>query len=282
MLASRPMSSRWWALAWAVPCLVAAGCGDSVPSFPEVGRDAGLECGDFDGGSFGTCASGEVCLQGFCYEACSATNPCGPREECSSAGICVVSTTDAGPPPDAGPPDPCDTVTCEAPTPYCRAGTCLACEGAADCNALAPVCDVARGECITFNVAGLCAACNADAECMAIDASYRCVARDAPLERVCLPSCEAGAACPLGFECEATSMRCVPRFNSSCTGLRRALDGTVCASDAECAPVGATATTGLFTGSCFDDGRGTATCHAPCSMDGDCPAGTCPDMLFCR
>jgi hypothetical protein len=294
VIASRAMLSRSWALALAVPCLVVAGCGNSVPSFPEVRRDAGLECGDFDGGSLGECASGEVCLEGLCYEQCSATRPCGPREECSPQGVCVLSTTDAGPPVDAGPPDPCDIVTCEAPTPYCRAGTCLACEGGSDCNALAPVCDLARGTCATFNVAGLCAACNADAECMAIDASYRCVTRDAPapLERVCLPSCEAGAACPQGFSCDGTSMRCVPRLNFSCTGVRRAIDAVSCddgagaPADTICAPVAATAETGLFTGSCYADGvRAGFTCHVPCGAGGDtdCPAGTCDTVTgFCR
>ncbi|AKF05612.1 hypothetical protein [Sandaracinus amylolyticus] len=277
------MRSWSWMLA---ACAALAGCESSVPSFPPVTRDAGYECGDADGGSV-ACPSGEVCLQGFCYAQCSETRPCGPLEMCSAQGVCVASTTDAGPPVDGGPPDPCETTTCSDPTPFCRAGSCLAClEATGICPAPAPVCDLARGSCVAFDGGGgaICTACNMDADCTSVDPSLRCLTRSfpEPTERVCVPSCEGGAACPAGLECDAETLRCVPRFNYSCTGFRASLAARACASDAECAPVGASAADGLFTGSCSEDGvRPGLTCHVPCGVDADCPAGTCMTG-FCR
>jgi hypothetical protein len=263
-------------------CSLGAGCDSSVPTFPDVGYDAGIECGDED---LGDCASSEVCLQGRCYPRCGDENPCGPLEQCSSQGVCVAGTTDAGPPPDAGPPDPCDTVTCEDPTPFCRAGICLACESRDQCGGATSVCDVARGTCVAFRPT-VCAACNVDADCNGdppADPPLRCLARSAPdpTERVCVAPCAADMTCPVGFACEPGSMLCVPRLGFSCTGLRAALDATPCADDAACAPAGATVDDGLFTGSCFDGGSGMLTCHAPCSTGGDCPSAMCSPTFFC-
>lgn len=269
------------ALTCSASLLAIAGCESSVPTFPPVGFDAGLECGEFDGGDLGSCGSGEVCLQGRCYAECSASRPCGPREECSGEGVCVPRTSDAGGPVDSGPPDPCDTVTCMDPTPFCRNAVCLGCESRDQCGVggSPPICDLARGTCVAFRPE-LCAPCNVDADCNGDpppDPALRCLTRGAgePAERVCVPPCAAGGACPMGLECDTGTMLCVPKFNFSCTGLRAALDGQACATDDGCAPLGATVFDGLFTGSCFDGGSGTPTCHVPCGTDGDCPTGSC-------
>ena len=112
----------------------------------------------------------------------------------------------------------------------------------------------------------------------------RCETRGAPApaERVCVSPCDIAGACANGFECDTTTMVCVPKFNFSCTGLRAALDARTCAGDADCAPAGATASDGLFTGSCFAAAKGAPlTCHVPCGVDLDCPAGTMCNGSFC-
>ena len=120
------MRTRAWLLFSSVlPVLgFGAGCGSDVPSFPEPERDGGLECGsapstgdaasDADGGAApGTCASGEVCLAGRCYATCESDQQCARTQMCMG-GVCVAGERpDASPPPDAGPPDPCDMVMCE-------------------------------------------------------------------------------------------------------------------------------------------------------------------------
>lgn len=268
-------------MALALTCL---GCGPSVPVFEPIGRDAGLQCGS---GTTLTCAATEVCLQGLCYERCSDSNPCGALETCSSEGVCVAGTHDGGRPPDAGPPDPCTAAMCMAPTAACRRGICLACDGSApgECGGASPICNVGRGTCVPFGPR-VCGPCNSDLDCEAPGGPVgRCIERSAPepTERVCLPTCEGGALCPTGFSCEADV--CVPRTgNGSCTGMVAALDDMPCAADSDCAPAGATFTDGLFTGACADPTMtGTPTCHYPCGIAEDCPAGFsgCGADFFC-
>jgi len=196
--------------------------------------------------------------------------------------VCVARVErDAGM-PDAAPPDPCDGVTCTDPTPYCRVGVCVACENRDTCAAL---CDVARGVC-TDPAPVTCAPCNIDAHCAGGAVAMTCVTRTAPgpAEQVCLPSC-AGGPCPSGFTCDA-SMVCLPTL-ASCTGLRAAVTRRGCTApdtgDAECAPVGATTTSGLEIGACFDDtGLGQPpTCHFPCGPVDPCPEGLTCGGTFC-
>jgi hypothetical protein len=250
---------------------VTAGCDAGVPSFPPLPIDAGIECSDEQ-----PCADEDaICLSGRCYARCETT--CGPMEVCVM-GACVPGMPpDAGPrdagPPDAGPPDayvdPCTTAACEAPTPFCRAGVCLQCEDMSACGGAVPICDLGRGTCTGFAPA-LCAPCNNNLDCqdMAGTVFGTCVTRGGagePTERVCLPSCMMTSDCPSGLRCEGST--CVPAGGASCMQFRAGLAMQPCTSEASCAPVGATADTGLFTGSCIAD-----TCRIPCGADPDCPA----------
>src|SRR5262249_16672477 len=157
------------------------------------GFDAGIEC---DAESGDGCGSGEVCIQGRCYAECTASS-CGPGETCVE-GVCRGFAGDAGrdggagaPAPD-GPPDRCATTGCTAPTPYGRAGICVACMTRDDCPPGAPICDTAIGACVAFDPSITeCAPCNRDLDCP----SGSCVVRDG--EQVCLVSPAVG--CPPTF-----------------------------------------------------------------------------------
>lgn len=293
MVGSGAMRARIWvACAVLEGCVlvgcVLVGCGQSIPTFPHYGPDAGLECGDEESG-LGECSGTEVCLQGHCYPRCSATSPCGPLEECSTSGVCVPRVSDAGM-PDAPPPDACTMAMCMAPTPYCRAGACLTCDrnGAAppQCGGGTPICDVGRGGCVAFDAAP-CAPCASDFDCMGAGLpTMTCAARTEFAEQVCLPTCTMPTDCPQGFTCDMAASVCVPAFGT-CTGFRAGVASRECpGGDADCAPVGATAMTGLFVGACFsDDGIAPATCHQPCGAGGDaeCPSGqTCMAGTFCN
>jgi hypothetical protein len=258
------------------------GCGPSVPTFPTYERDAGLECGDEESG-LEPCPTGQVCLQGTCYVACSETRPCGPREECSSAGVCTsIADRDAGPPRDSGPPDPCLTVRCAPDAPFCRGGACLACMGEDECGGGTPVCDWGRGVCTAFD-AGACAPCNDDLDCDASTTGMTCVSRTAPgaTERVCAPPCGMDGSCPSGLACEAATGRCLPAL-ASCTSWRAGATGRACSADADCFPAGAP-TDAVYVGACFDSGAGFPTCHHPCGTAADCPNGqACNVTGFCQ
>jgi hypothetical protein len=263
---------------------VAGGCDAGVPTFPPLDVDAGIECSEEL-----PCEEDEICLSGRCYARCTTT--CGPMEVCVM-GACMRGTPpdagpmDAGPPdvgpPDAGPPDPCLGVRCEGSTPFCRGGVCLECEDMSACGGGAPICDVGRGACTTYAPA-LCAPCNNDRDCEGMAATFgTCVARGGasePTERVCLPSCMDTSECPTGYRC--SDLVCVPAGGASCTQQLAGLAGRTCMTDAECAPAGATADTGLVTGSCV-----MGTCRIPCGAATDCPPSlpVCDDSLggFCR
>lgn len=263
--------------------------------------DSGASCTPERG-----CASSEVCLAARCYPRCSEARPCGLREFCSSDGVCVAAAdfdagvedagvldsgvSDSGTGTDAGPVDPCDHMTCGAPTPYCRAGICLECESGADCQLREPntTCDHARGICVPPQ-SGICAPCNVDSDCTVADARLRCLTRDAPapIERVCLYPCSS-EPCVVGGECDPLSSFCVPKYNGSCTNVWAVLQSRSCRTaegmpnDAACAPVGATAGMGLFEGACFDSSGGSNyQCHVPCRATEDCFAGVCTASMFC-
>lgn len=259
-------------------------CG-GTPTFPPLEVDAGLECSDDD-----PCAEGQVCLDRRCYRACSGPSSCGPLEVCAPSGVCMRGTPpDGGPldagasdagPPDVGAPDPCASIECADPTPVCRAGVCLQCEDARMCGGAVPICDVGRGRCVSF-APEVCAACNTDLDCVDRGGTShgRCVERGGPSEpreRVCLPSCTDSSACPTGYRCDGR--HCLPSGGASCTQVRAALSGQPCATDVDCAPVGASAGSGLFEGSCVD-----MRCRIPCRTAADCPAGLtlCDATSFC-
>jgi hypothetical protein len=263
----------------------AAAC-SSAPSFPPLERDAGWECGE----GVGDCPTGEVCLQNFCYARCDMTHPCGPRERCSTDGICTAIAGDAGP-VDSGRPDPCTTTMCMDPRPLCRNGACLQCQVASECGGATPICDVGLGTCVAFTAA-ICGPCNNDFDCMGSGLPpMRCIGRSTPdpSERVCLPTCDSMGACPNGFDCDMGSMNCEP-VPGTCTGMRAALTNRPCsadspAGDAECAPAGADFATGLIADACFDPtGAGAMfTCHYPCGLARHCPPPLTCDMSrgFC-
>lgn len=245
--------------------LAVVGCGPSVPTFPHYGLDAGIECDDEN-----ECGSGEVCLQGRCYDECTATS-CGPGETCMG-GVCRGLMGDAGrdggsdaPAPDV-PPDPCSGLGCVAPTPFCIAGTCVACLTRDDCPPGAPICDESVGRCVAFD-AGIpvCAPCNRDLDCPAGTCQML------GSEHVCLVA-PSGTTCPAGFE--ASGAVCVPSIGQTCRSYRLAVGGVACTAAAECVPLGVTPNPGLCTGG--------GTCGYLCGTPTDCPAAlpTCPDG-FC-
>ncbi len=261
-------------------CVVgaAAGCSPAVPSFPPLPVDAGIECDDAN-----LCPSGQTCLQGICYAACDATHACGALESCSS-GVCVRRVGDAGPPRDAAPSDtpvdPCIAAACASPTPICRDGLCVECQAASDCGGAFPICDLGRARCVAFDP-DYCGPCNSDLDCSTAGGTSfgSCTERmePGPVERVCLPACDASTPCPNGFRCEEP--RCVPT-TESCTGYFGGVRSRTCADDSECAQIGATVDTGLITGACSDDGAGPV-CHYACGLPTDCPAPFTCSGGFC-
>lgn len=262
-----------------------AACDSGPPTFPPLDIDAGIECSE----DIACADEGDVCLDGRCYQPCSATSGCGPMEVCGAGGVCMrgmppdSGPPDAGPPdtgPDAPPPDPCDGVMCEAPTPICRAGVCIQCDDSSMCGGGSPICDVGRGQCTSYAPA-LCAPCNTNFDCEAMGGMSfgECVGRggaDQPQERVCLPTCTDTSMCATGYRCDGT--HCIPAGGGSCTQQLAALAMRACTTEADCAPVGATAATGLVTGSCT-----AMLCRIPCGSATDCPAGltTCDGDFFC-
>ncbi|MCB9592943.1 MAG: hypothetical protein H6719_09450 [Sandaracinaceae bacterium] len=198
------------------------------------------------------CRSGEVCVQGRCYAECSDDSDCGPLEQCGSNGVCQSGggpARDGGPPPpmmDAGPMDPCSTVTCEAGQ-VCHplSHQCVDCTDefitmiGADGNCgigVTPVCDIANGTCHAIDPSQ-CAACNFDEQCATTDMSFvgACVARDVMgwSEQVCLQSCDDMTPCPGGLTCSSAGY-CEPPLGLSCTTWRRARDRAMCLSDDDC------------------------------------------------
>ena len=241
----------------AFAAMLVEGC-SNAPVFPQFRPDAAIECGQ-EGLS---CAATEVCLEGHCYAMCSATG-CGPRESCVG-GICVPFAGDAG--TDAGrdtPPDPCEDVVCEAPTPVCSRGTCVACDlDESSCGGLAPICRVSRNECVSFIDGSFCEPCNTTADCTG---GLTCtVIGVAAAERVCLAAC---GSCPTGAACDTALDACRPSLNATCFQWRAS--GATCAADADCTANGATIDEGLFPGSC------AGTCRLPCGTATDCPSGAC-------
>jgi hypothetical protein len=239
------------------------GC-NNVPTFPQYGPDAAIECGE----EGLTCPSSEVCLQGHCYAMCTATS-CGPLENCVG-GICIPFTGDAG--FDVGmdtPPDPCTGVTCVAPTPVCVRGGCVACTiDDSGCGGGTPICRVSRNDCVSFASGAVCEPCNTTADCTG-GATCQVIGTIAP-ERVCLLPC--GAGCANGTTCDTALDACRPASAASCFQYLASIAAAPCTADTECAPNGASFEEGLFAGSC---NPGTGTCRFPCGVPGDCVSGVC-------
>lgn len=245
-------------------------CGSDAPEYPAPPRDAGLECGPLgDGGEAVVCSGDRVCVQGRCYEPCSSNAECAGSEVCNDDGVCVQGRR-----PDAGMPDAglCPG-GCSGDTPVCHpAGVCTACvEGAGECGAAAPICDLAYGVCSAFVEGRICAPCNSSADC---DGGRTCTERGG--ERVCLSPCAEGM-CPRGFACGADDL-CVPGFGT-CTGVRNGVTAWPCAVDADCEPLGASPPPGV----CQGASEGVpGVCIQACEAETDCLAGTSCVAGYCR
>lgn len=261
----RPVLRRIVAPSLAIACLLGAGCGETPVAPDPPDPDDRRECvagggapsddaGDMDGGAGTTeplgCPAGEICVQGRCYASCTEDSDCGPREVCGSNGACQRGDgpePDGGPPPmDAGPSDPCDTVTCD-PGLVCHplSHECVDCTEdfvtmiGADGNCgigVTPVCDIANGTCHAITPAP-CAPCNFAEQCATMDMTFigMCVVRDVMdwREQVCLQVCDGVTPCPAGLACSAGGF-CEPPLGLSCTTWRRARDRAMCLADDDC------------------------------------------------
>lgn len=265
------------ASALALP-LALSGCGPNVPAFPRYGLDAGIECGEAR-----ACPSGEVCVQGRCYDECTTSTGCGPGESCVE-GVCRGFAGDAG--RDAGrdapaadaPPDLCARAGCAAPTPYCIAGTCVQCETSlADCGGLTPICDPARGACVAPDTSNpVCAPCNNDFDCLGAG-SCTTLTGSGFEERVCLPPSAPG--CPPGMTTTgAPAGTCVPSLGMTCRNYYAARRFSGCTVAADCAPLGAAPGIDYDPNICP-----SGVCLFPCGVGDDCPPGigVCDASGFC-
>lgn len=253
------------------------GCSDDPPSFVPYRVDAAIEC-DPDAGR--ACEEGQVCLAGRCYAACASDLSCAQSEQCDE-GVCVprMRPRPDGGSTDGGPIDLCADVACASPTPACHPvnGMCVACLDRTQCAT--GNCDIARGVCRGGGAAP-CSPCDTDVQCSDGATSVgSCTMLDETFERVCVPSCAGGAACPAGLSCDADTERCLPRVGT-CTGFRAAVEGRSCTADEDCVPFGAAAAEGQCAGAVPPDMPGT--CLQPCGLTSDCPSGLeCMDG-FCR
>jgi hypothetical protein len=282
--------------------LLCACGGPEAPPAPDPDRarecdppefDAGMR----DGGARRSCASGEICIEGRCYDKCGSDSDCGPGETCSPSGACLRNA-------DAG-VDPCGG-SCDAPLVcHPRAHACVACSsdtiGASQgepgfCELATPVCDVANGECVAPS-ASFCAPCNTTTDCQVVGGFMgACVIRTAGSEiqeQVCLTPCDTTAcAAPLVCQPVGGGMFCVPPIDIPCTNWRTAVSRASCGFDADCAALGAD--NSLYVDACegeVGDGDGgvitPGRCLQPCGMTTECfnAAGgqTCTGTPgFCR
>jgi hypothetical protein len=301
----------------AVTCAVVflAGCGVSVAPPPAADPDFARECdpseldaGAGDAGSR-TCPSGQLCRDGRCYAACESDADCGPREACGPAGVCVPGARDASL-PDAGPPDPCADVLCDAPL-LCdpRTRSCVECSESTvgapagqpgSCSRFQPVCDISNGRCEPLDPRQ-CLPCNAAEDCVAPDGSFTgtCVLRQTldVREQTCLRPCGGGMGCPSGLVCsrlrDETSGSnlevCVPPVGLPCTVWEAGVSGRECLSDSDCTALGSV--TALYAGACLGanptaDPPTDGSCRQPCGIDSDCfrasEGEVCGDDGFCR
>lgn len=264
----------------------AGGSDGGSPMMDAGGGPPGMDAGSTGGDESLGCAADEVCLPpGRCYAKCdpATDQPCSPGEMCNAMGACVPRTE---PIPDGGGPDvatdPCETADCGGDLCRVVAGeaACVECLTADDCVDAAPVCDIARGQCVPPMDAP-CAPCNENSQCAT---TGTCEMRtEFGEEQVCLavPGGDAGMACPTGLVVDDDSGLCAPEVGS-CTGWRSALEGRECSSDSDCVPLGADGT-----GTCAlpplpdggaPDGGLTSTCRQPCIP----PAGACPPGTSCN
>ena len=263
----------------------AAACGDDIPKFAELPKDSSVECtsaaaGPRDGGGGDAaaplaCPTGEVCLGGRCYPACDDNAQCADTQVCRD-GVCVEGARPDAGPSDAGTdamPDPCEGVMCETPFVCHPSGTCVECLDRPDCGPAAPICDLAYGTCRAFVADEICAPCNESLDC---DGGRRCATIAEANERVCLPPCDMGEACPAGFLCDSSAGVCMPRLGT-CTSIRNAIGRKPCMRDDECVPLGATVPPDICRGE--DAMAGTpGVCVQLCGTSDQCTTGySCSD-----
>lgn len=249
-----------------------------------------------DGGTGGlSCTGDQICVAGRCHDRCS-DGDCGPGESCVS-GACIPSRMDAGPRPDAGPPDPCDALVCDTDFichPLSR--ECARCSEdqigmfgePGNCGTgLSPVCDISNGTCQGVSP-GQCQPCNFDDQCTAGDGSFvgSCVLRSTLgwREQVCMRPCDAATPCAAGLACNADGF-CEPPLSITCTTWLAAGRSASCLSDGECNPVGSRGAGAFFFNTCegevipvadpeagiADAGVATlGTCVQPCAETMDC------------
>ncbi len=186
-------------------------CEGVVPAGTESCDGLDNDCnGIIDDGDL--CAAGEICDNGVCVQQCNTGEfKCPVGKTCRADGYCVDEA--------------CAMVSC-GPGEICVAGTCQgACDGIA-----CPHGQVCRlGACVN--------------PCTGIT----CAANEYCLEGVCRPLCDCNP-CGAGFECDPTSLICVPAgcLTAGCAAGQHCETGIGCVDDCASAvcPKGQTCTAG--------------------------------------
>ena len=171
-------------------------CQSLVPSSPEVCDDIDNDCNGVVDGA-GLCASGELCVHGFCVQAC-VDGGCRMGFACNAEGQCVENA--------------CATTTCPAGQ-HCVGGTCgdsctgIVCPHGQQCASGRCVdpCSIVRCAGDMICVAGSCVD---RCPCHACGAGYTCES-----DGTCAPPGCAAMTCAAGMFCMGGS--CV----DACTGV---------------------------------------------------------------
>lgn len=254
-------------------CITALDCVGDTACFPMPADAAASGCAEQSGACDGIiCASGEVCVEGGCFQSCDDSTDCDePDHVCYDATFCADAT------------DPCTDVEC--PASYaCYGGACYpSCVDDDDCSPPNVCFESAciNGEDPCENVAcaegdvcyqGSCyPECGSNADCdppfsVCFDSTFCqdtfnpcegvvCAIGESCHEALCFPSCGTDASCGGGQAC----------YGDHCTTAGDPCDGVVCPEGESC-----------WEGGCFQGCAAAADCSVPtqCYQNDSDPSAT--------